>query len=174
MNRIFAAIALSTALFAALPVPEQMRADFNQTVLNSENNRTLRYSGHVAVKVPDRAKWIYETPVKKTICLQGNRAWVIEPELEQATLYRLDRTIPLLAILEHAKNIDKTHYIAHYNGVAYDIYVDGGKHLNSVGYTDELGNRVTLKFSRVDTSKIDDSLLECDIPEDYDIIDGRF
>ncbi len=165
---------LASILFASLSVPRQFRADFNQSVVNVDNNRTLHYNGHVAIKVPNRARWEYDKPVKKTICLLKDRAWVIEPDLEQATLYRLDKAIPLLAILEHAKKIDETHYTARYNGVEYAIRVDEKKRLQSVEYHDELGNRVQLRFSHIDTSDFNASLLQCTIPEDYDIIDGRF
>ncbi|WP_300362642.1 LolA-like outer membrane lipoprotein chaperone [Hydrogenimonas sp.] len=174
MHKIITALSLATALFASLPVPQQLQADFNQTVLNTENNQTLHYSGHVAMKLPNRAKWSYTVPVAKTICLTKERAWVIEPELEQATLYRLDRTIPILAILEKAEKIGDNLYKAEYNGIDYTIRVDGKKRLESVEYTDELGNRVTLRFGAIDTSPLEDSRLKCDIPEDYDIIDGRF
>ena len=174
MKKIIAASTLATALLAALPVPEQIRADFNQTVRNTENNQTLFYTGRLAMKLPDRAKWIYKTPIPKTICLSRERAWVIEPELEQATLYRLDRSIPILAILKKAEKVGENLYRALYNGEEYTIRVDAKQRLRSVEYTDDLNNRVVLRFEAVDTSPFDDSLLRCDIPEDYDIIDGRF
>ncbi|WP_300366054.1 LolA-like outer membrane lipoprotein chaperone [Hydrogenimonas sp.] len=174
MIKIIMPLLLGTFLFGSLPVPQQFRADFNQTVINTDNNQTLHYSGHVAIKVPNRAKWVYSRPVPKTICLLEDRAWVIEPELEQATLYRLDKAIPLLAILENAKKIDTGHYTARYNGVEYDLRVDEKEKLKAVEYTDELGNRVILLFSGIDTSPIDSTETECTIPREYDVIDGRF
>jgi outer membrane lipoprotein carrier protein len=161
-------------LFAALPVPSQLRADFEQTVQSLDANETLTYKGHVAVKLPDRAKWVYTDPLPKTICLDHDRAWVLEPELEQATIYRLGQTIPLLAILKKAEKVGDHRYKAHYDGIDYDITVDDALHIESVSYDDDLGNRVTMRFSHLDTSPIDPKELACEIPEDYDIIDGRF
>ena len=161
-------------LYAGLPVPEQMQADFNQTVRNTDSNETLHYSGHFALKVPDRAKWVYERPIRKVICLDRDRAWVIEPELEQATIYRLDKAIPLVAILKKAKKIDENRYEARYNGTTYELSVDEKMQPSTLSYDDELGNRVTMRFSRFKTGPISDKALECSIPKEYDVIDGRF
>ena len=161
-------------LFASLPVPSQLRAHFTQSILNRDANQTLTYEGRVAVRLPDKAKWTYTAPIPKIICLDGERAWVVEPELEQATLYRLGQTIPILAILERAEKVGKNRYKARYNGIDYEITVDDDLHLKSVSYDDDLGNRVTMHFSHLDTSSVDPKALACEIPEDYDIIDGRF
>jgi len=163
-----------TGAWAALPVPAQMQADFNQSIVNKESNETLRYTGHFALKVPGMAKWVYTRPVPKTICLDNDRAWVIEPELEQATLYRLNKAIPLVSILKKAKKIAPGRYRAHYEGVDYDITVDRDGRPLSLSYLDELGNRVVMRFSNLSTKPFDPALLKCDIPDDFDIIDGRF
>ncbi|WP_456323453.1 LolA-like outer membrane lipoprotein chaperone [Hydrogenimonas sp.] len=165
---------LSISLHAALPVPENLNALFLQTVSNHENNRSLNYEGKVWIKLPKQAKWIYEKPVKKIICVTKDRAWVIEPELEQATLFRLQKAIPLMQILQNAKRISKGHYRAEYGGVAYRIDVDDKKRLKSISYEDDLGNMVTISFRNIDNSPIDEKVLQCDIPQDYDIIDSRY
>ena len=161
-------------LYAGLPVPEQMRADFNQTVRNVDSNETLRYGGHFALKVPDRAKWVYERPMRKIICLDHDRAWVVEPELEQATIYRLDKAIPLVAILKNAKKVGERRYETRYEGTTYRLTVDEKMRPLTLSYDDELGNRVTMRFFRFDTGPIPEKVLECSIPKEYDVIDGRF
>ncbi|WP_353662312.1 LolA-like outer membrane lipoprotein chaperone [Hydrogenimonas sp. SS33] len=162
-----------TSVWAGLPVPAQMQADFNQSIINKENNETIRYEGHFALKVPGMAKWVYTRPLSKTICLDNDRAWVIEPELEQATLYRLNRAIPLVAILKKAKRIAPGRYEAKYEGVDYDITVDDKGRPLTLSYRDELGNRVLMRFSNLNTAPFDPALLKCDIPDGFDIIDGR-
>jgi outer membrane lipoprotein carrier protein len=164
----------ASVLYASLPIPDQIHASFRQTVVNFENNQTLNYRGLVWMKLPNEAKWVYEQPIKKIICLTQNRAWVIEPELEQATLFQLDKAIPLLKILEKAEKTAPDRYKAFYEGVEYIIVTDDQKRVKQIEYLDDLGNRVTLAFENVDTEPFDTSLLKCTIPEDYDLIDGRY
>jgi len=173
MNKIILSLCAGSLLFAGLPVPKTLEADFVQTVRSPDTNRTLSYRGHMLARLPDRAKWIYTKPMHKTICLDHDRAWVIEPELEQATLYRLGHAIPLAAILQRAEKIGENRYAALYKGVDYEITVDSRQRLESVAYDDDLGNRVTLRFSRLRTEPVDADALRCEIPDDYDIIDGR-
>ncbi|WP_457596162.1 LolA-like outer membrane lipoprotein chaperone [Hydrogenimonas sp.] len=173
MLKIFITFTLALPLLATLPLPRYFRADFDQNV-TGEGNRTLRYTGRLEAALPSHAKWRYDTPVKKLICLDGERAWVIEPELEQATLFRLSRAIPLAKILQKARKLAPRRYEAEYGGVTYSITTDDGGTLRTIAYTDDLGNRVVIAFHGVDTDAFDTATLRCDIPADYDIIDGRF
>ena len=173
MNKIILSLCAGSLLFAGLPVPKTLEADFVQTVESPDTNRTLSYRGHMLARLPGQAKWVYTKPMHKTICLDHDRAWVIEPELEQATLYRLGQSIPLTAILNLAEKIDTHRYVAHYKGIDYDITVDARKRLESVAYDDDLGNRVVLRFENLRTDPVDPDALRCEIPDDYDIIDGR-
>jgi outer membrane lipoprotein-sorting protein len=165
---------LASTLSAELNIPEQIQADFHQTVLNTENNQTLNYSGSVYMKFPNEAKWIYKEPIEKIICLMKNRAWVIEPELEQATLFELDKAVPILKILKQAKEIEKHKYKALYEGVEYIIITDSKDEIKEIKYIDDLGNSVVLTFKELKTKPLDQSILKCTIPEDYDIIDSRY
>ncbi len=164
----------ASTLLAELPVPDQIQADFHQTVVNSENNQTLNYTGSVFMKFPNEAKWIYKQPIEKIICLMQNRAWVIEPELEQATLFQLDKAVPVLKILKKAQQIDTHKYKALYEGIEYIIITDSKDQIKQIKYIDDLGNSVLLTFEKIKTKLIDPSFLKCTIPEDYDIIDGRY
>ena len=173
--RIIMITALSAILLqASLPVPNFISADFTQVVQNKDTKKQLYYSGKLYMKMPEDAKWEYFIPLKKTICLLDHKAWVIEPELEQATLFRLKKSIPLMAILESAKKVDDGTYRAEYGGVDYKIEVASEKRIKSVSYLDEMGNRVILRFQNVKTEPFDSSKLRCEIPEDFDIIDGRY
>ncbi len=165
---------LCVSSYAALSVPDNLFAPFHQTVRSHESNRTLEYEGKVWVKVPEEARWVYEKPVRKIICVTHDRAWVIEPELEQATLFQLKKAIPLITILKQAKKVSDRAYIAEYEGLTYHIEVDEKGNLKSISHKDDLDNRVTLSFGNIDTKPIDEKTLRCDVPEDYDIIDGRY
>jgi len=164
----------ASVLSATLPVPDQFQAGFHQTVINSENNQTLNYTGSVFMKFPNNAKWIYKQPIEKIICLMQNRAWVIEPELEQATLFQLDKAVPILKILKQAKQIDVHRYKAVYEGIEYIIITDSKEQIKQIKYIDDMDNSVILNFKDIKTKYLDQSLLKCIIPEDYDIVDGRY
>ena len=174
MKKITAMMFLAVSLFASLPVPGSMYALFHQTVVNRESNQSLRYEGKVWIKIPDEAKWIYEKPVKKIICVTKERAWVIEPELEQATLFQLKKAIPLMEILQKARKVSPGRYETKFEGTTYHIRTDSAKQLRSIGYEDDLGNRVTLTFEDIDTRPVEEKSLRCDIPKGYDIIDARY
>ncbi len=175
MKKIILPLLFFTAsLWSGLPIPRFLSADFNQSVVQNESNRSLHYKGYLVAALPTRAKWHYTTPIQKTICIDGQRAWVIEPELEQATLYRLGRTIPLTAILKHAVEISPNRYKATYQGIVYTLEVDHRHLPHTIHYTDDLGNHVTLRLSRVDTSAVPDKRLDCTIPDGFDIIDARY
>ncbi|BBG65541.1 outer membrane lipoprotein carrier protein LolA [Hydrogenimonas sp.] len=161
-------------LMASLPVPDYFSADFTQVVQNRETKKQLYYSGRLFMKMPSDAKWDYFIPLKKTICLIDHKAWVIEPELEQATLFRLKKSIPLMEILKNAKKRKNGDYEAEFGGTKYLIATDPQNSVKSISYLDEMGNRVTLRFQNVKTEPFDSSKLECEIPDDYDIIDGRY
>ncbi len=174
MKKIVLPALFATLLAASLPVPDYFSADFTQVVRSKETDKQLYYSGKMWMKMPGEAKWEYFIPLKKTLCLSGSRAWVIEPELEQATLFRLKKSIPLFAILQEAKKSGENLYKAEFEGVEYTIRLDSKGKIASISYFDEMGNRVTLRFQNVDTGPFDSSRLRCEVPDDFDIIDGRY
>ncbi|WP_457593249.1 LolA-like outer membrane lipoprotein chaperone [Hydrogenimonas sp.] len=174
MKKLLIAAFLAEWLMASLPVPKYFSADFTQVVQNKDTKKQLYYSGRLFMKMPDEAKWDYFIPLKKSICLTEHKAWVIEPELEQATLFRLNQSIPLLQILKSARKVGPDTYKAEYDGIDYALKVDKDKRISSVSYLDEMGNRVTLRFQNIETKPFDSSKLECLIPDGFDIIDGRY
>ena len=174
MRIIIITALLAQLLSASLPVPKFISADFTQVVQSKDTKKQLYYSGRLYMKMPSDAKWDYFIPLKKSICLTAHKAWVIEPELEQATLFKLKKSIPLMAILKNAQKKGTDIYEAEFEGVEYLIRVDSRKRVKSISYLDEIGNRVTLRFQNVKTEPFDSSLLQCEIPEDFDLIDGRY
>ena len=173
MKKIIITMLFASALLARLQIPDQIHADFSQIVLNTENNQTLRYTGSVFIRFPNEAKWIYKQPIEKTVCLMQNRAWVIEPELEQATLFQLSRATFVLKILKEANQIKKHKYKALHEGVEYIITTDSKERIKRIEYTDDLGNGVVLTFKNIKSNPLNPTSLKCIIPKDYDIIDGR-
>ena len=173
MKFIFLSYFLVSSLFAAFLDISSFHANFKQTVTDEENE-TLVYTGSLQAKKPQFALWYYKTPIKKSIYIRDNQVLVIEPELEQATLFQLHKAIPLLELLKKAQQIAPHTYKATYEDMEYTITTDKNEQVKKVEYIDDLGNRVILAFEDVETKPFDRSVLKCTIPDDYDIIDGRF
>ena len=64
-----------------------LQARFEQSVLDTENNRQGLYHGSMTVKRPDRFRWDYLTPERKQIIADGKNLWIIDTELSQVTQY---------------------------------------------------------------------------------------
>ena len=160
--------------WSAIAVPDNLEADFNQTVTGKSSKKALHYRGHMAIKGASYAKWQYTDPIPKTVCLDNDRAWIIEPDLEQATLYHLDQTIPILHILQKAKQTAPQQYSAEYNHTLYLIRTDHRQLPVQIEYNDDLGNHVTIRLTQIRTDPLKKEALKCVIPDDYDIIDGRY
>lgn len=77
----------------ALAELDTLRADFEQTVLNSEFTVDEVSSGTFAIKRPGRFRWDYEEPEERLLVADGERMWIYEPEFEQATVQAMDATL---------------------------------------------------------------------------------
>ena len=165
---------LAGSLAAGLELPDRMTADFTQTVRRQDSNETLSYRGKLVVDLPRIMLWRYKKPIPKTVCIEPRKAWVVEPELEQATLFHLDRTIALKDILQKAVRSDGRRYQAQFGGKTYLIETDLNRTVRALSYTDDMENRVHILFSDVDTAPVFETPPVCKIPGDFDIIDARY
>lgn len=77
----------------ALDELDTLRADFEQTVLNSEFTVDEVSSGTLAIKRPGRFRWDYQEPEERLLIADGERMWIYEPEFEQATVQAMDQTL---------------------------------------------------------------------------------
>ena len=147
---------------------ESFQANFLQNITNDQN-RTLHYEGKIFYQKPSTIKWIYEKPIKKIILIQGKRAQIIEPELEQVTI----RTISapnLFAMLQNAKHIQKNRYSIKVGKREYFFTLEDGVP-KKVWYKDELGNYVEITFKNVALNKpIDPTTFTIKVDPNWDII----
>lgn len=168
--RIFlmAMFALSP-LFGIAENTNTMKADFVQTIIN-DKNVTIVYKGDMLAKRPSFAMWHYSEPVEKSVYITANKVTIVEPELEQAIIKRLDNSIDILAILSNATKITDEKYMAFYHDKEYTITLDKQK-VDTIIYKDAFGNRVSIVFDQQEINiKLDDALFNAIIPLDYDII----
>jgi len=169
MRIIFLALLVLSPLFAISEKTDTMKADFVQTITDDKNS-TITYKGSMLAKRPSMAMWHYKEPIEKTVYVTATNVTIVEPELEQAIIKRLDNSIDILAILASAKEEGKNSYTAIYKSKEYHIATHSNM-IDSISYTDAFDNLVKIVFSEQQINKkIDNGLFEADIPADFDII----
>lgn len=103
------ASAAGERLDAFLDGLETLKASFRQ-VLIDENKQALEESeGLVYLERPDRFRWDYTAPYPQQIVADGQRVWMYEPELEQATVRPQNNLIGATpaALLSTTEPVDK-------------------------------------------------------------------
>ncbi|MEA2111911.1 MAG: LolA-like outer membrane lipoprotein chaperone [Campylobacterota bacterium] len=169
MKLLLLTLTLSTLLLAKNHTLLTFSADFNQSI-QDEHNKTITYLGHMQSKRPNLARWHYEKPVLKTLYVYEDVVTVIEPDLEQAIIKRLDKNIDIFKIMHSAKKIGNNSFEANYNGQRF-LLTYKKELLSTITYSDELDNTVTIKFSNQKNNiDLNDTIFKAIIPEDFDVI----
>lgn len=79
---------------------------FEQQVFDGNGRAKERSSGTVAVSAPRLFRWEYRKPFEQLIVADGQKVWVYEPDLEQATVKSQgeeERNSPLVALFDPAR-----------------------------------------------------------------------
>ncbi len=162
----FAIVSFVNASFNNLSTFE---ADFKQ-ILKNDRNDTITYTGKLYADKNEKALWIYKTPVFKKIYYNNKQVVIIEPELEQAIISKLDKVPNVLNILQKAKKIKKNLYLATCCKNSYKIFLKNGI-ISKITYKDKMQNEVTIIFSNQKVNrKIPNKIFTYKIPKDYDIL----
>jgi len=147
------------------------QANFNQTITNTSNT-TIKYSGKLFLKQPDKILWQYTTPVEKNVYINGNSVMIAEPELEQVILSKLDKEVNLFKILQDSQTISKNKYQNTINGITY-IFTFKNDTLQSIDYQDNIDNIISIKFSNTIKNKpINDDFFNFMPDDDWDVINN--
>jgi outer membrane lipoprotein carrier protein len=177
------------SLNAEIELPNNFRADFNQTITN-DKGKVIEYQGDVNFKLERQTltdgtgyeqnistklfKWNYSHPTQKEVCTDGVELTVIDHDLEQVSKYLIDDGIDLEQILKVAIKLSNKDYKATYKEIEYIITLDNAGKLERIVYVDNLDNGVKIIFSnmRYNSNTFNDTSLECKEPTDYDVIEG--
>ena len=163
-------IAITTFLEAGVKDLESFEAEFVQVITNP-NGKKLVYNGNFRAKKNNLALWNYELPIKKIIYYYKNEVSIVEPELEQVVVTKIDKKQNLLYILNKAKKIKPNVYTANCCGAKYYIYMQSGKGIKKIQYKDRLGNLSVISFSNQKVNKqIDDKIFKPNIPKHFDVM----
>jgi len=144
-------------------------APFEQRIVDDQN-KTITYHGHVWAKRPDKALWKYTDPIEKNVYVHGKRVIVVEPDLEQVIIKKINNDIDLFTLIASAKPIGNETYEANYSDQLFTIRLKQGI-IEQIRYLDPFENRVILTFTDQEQNKeIDDDKFFAHIPNTYDII----
>ena len=105
MKHIFIYLLLSTLLFASLDKIDSFKADFIQTVTD-DKAKTLTYKGKVIASKPQNALWNYTDPVTKDIYINHHSITVVEPEIEQVIIRKIESSFDFFRMIQKAKKVD--------------------------------------------------------------------
>ncbi|CAA6803660.1 MAG: Outer-membrane lipoprotein carrier protein [uncultured Sulfurovum sp.] len=188
MKLLLSLLALGLTLSANITLPQNFQTNFQQSIQN-DKGKVINYEGTLFFKNLEQTftndlgeatsysrsvfKWTYTAPTQKEVCTDSTQLIVVDHDLEQVSNYLIDDGINLDEILKIAQKISSTDYTARYKEIEYLITLDKKTQLQQIMYVDSLDNTVKIVFKNMHyNSNIDDSVLECKIPNMYDIIKG--
>jgi len=152
---------IAVFLFAITP-PKEFSAKFIQTI--KSDGKTITYKGEV-FKNNNEIVWKYTYPTDKTIWIK-DKIYIYEPDLMQLTIANRQNGT-LNDILSRAKKIKDHLYVADIDHKKIFFIYD--KTLKKIYYTDDLGNRVEIKFS-AQKNRADKNVFKLNFPQDVDVV----
>ncbi|MEM7065885.1 MAG: outer membrane lipoprotein chaperone LolA, partial [Cyanobacteria bacterium P01_B01_bin.77] len=70
-----------------------LSATFQQTLYDADGQRVQDSAGKLLIKRPGRFRWDYQEPYEQLVIADGERLWLYDADLEQATVKRLDGSL---------------------------------------------------------------------------------
>lgn len=146
-------------------------ATFIQTVTDPKG-KVIKYSGDVILSAPNNARWHYQEPIEKILYISELKVFLVEPELEQVIINRLEKHIDVFSILDKAKKIKDDRFETKFGDKIYTI-VYKNSDIVSIEYKDELDNSVKILFSKqIKNKDYNINIFKPLIPNGYDVINN--
>lgn len=158
-----------TLSFASFDAINTFQADFTQSVTD-DKDKSLVYKGHVVASKPQNAVWNYTKPIKKDVYINRYNVTVVEPEIEQVIVRRIESNFDFFNMIQNAKKIEKDVYEAHYKESKFTITTKN-RLIESISYIDEFENKVKILFEN--QKQNEDVNVELFIPKyplEFDIV----
>lgn len=169
MKQVLMAVLCSTLSFGAIDNINSFKADFIQSVTD-DNNSTLSYSGYVVAKKPQNALWNYSKPIKKDVYINEYSVTIVEPEIEQVIIKRIESNFDFFMMIKNAIKISKNRYEANYKEAKFIIATKNDL-IESISYRDEFDNKVKIVFkNQKQDIDIEDKVFIPNYPLEFDII----
>lgn len=169
MKKLLLATFISVQLFASLQELTSFEADFSQSITD-EKEKILTYHGRITALKPQNARWSYIKPIKKDVFINDFKVTIVEPEIEQVIIKRIESNFDFFKIISSAKKIDQNTYVAFYRETKFTI-VKKNSLIESISYLDEFENSVKITFeNQKQNHTIDESIFIPKYPMEFDII----
>lgn len=180
----------SQALAKKLQSIKSLSAHFQQQAVSSDG-RTKTESGEMQMKRPDLFRWLTREPFEQEIVAQGNKVWMVDPELQQVIIQKQDArraNTPAKLLTGNARELLKQYKVSVYSKdrnerftltpreesdlfEKLDIDFRQGR-LSAIELSDSLGGKRRILFSGVkENTQLNDSLFEVKPPKGFDVID---
>ncbi len=169
-----------------------VKADFVQELRRTEAGPAEIAKGTFYVKKPGRFRWDYTQPPQLIVC-DGDRLWLYDPELEQATVKKVREALaqtPAMILSGESKVAD--HYTVRGGGVVGGLEMailtprqsDGdfrevriglsGEEVRRLEFVDRLNQRTTVDLSHIERNPtLKDALFTFTPPAGVDVIGAR-
>ncbi|MDQ1264325.1 MAG: outer rane lipoprotein carrier protein [Campylobacterota bacterium] len=169
MKYYFLLLFLQLQLFASLDNINSFEADFTQSITD-EKNKTISYTGHIVALKPDNARWTYAKPVKKDVFMNSYDVVIVESEIEQVIIRKVESNFDFFNMIANAKKIKENVFTTNYKDTVFTI-VKKGALIESISYKDEFENKVHIVFKNQKQNKtIEKKLFIPSYPLEYDVI----
>lgn len=144
-------------------------ASFTQTIVNSSNKEII-YNGYLYIQQPSSIVWKYTDPIEKNVYIVNTKVTIIEPDLEQVIISKIEKEVNILELIKNASKIKKHTYLSSINGRDYKLTIIDNV-LQQINYKDEVDNNITIRFTNSKQNHfIDKKIFQISIPYEYDII----
>jgi outer membrane lipoprotein carrier protein len=187
--------AQSTAdeLQAKLSNFNNVTANFNQVVKNSAGVILQKSSGVMALQRPGKFRWDTKKPLRQLIITDGGKVWIYEPDLQQVTIRKLDKSVgqtPVLLLtspdiylqqnfiiskLPKKQATESFQLMPKNKNETFDKIILTFKNniIFQMILSNQLGQYTILNFSNVSrSSKLKSKLFKFTIPKGIDVIDN--
>ena len=179
----------ATRLEHALSALDSVRAEFTQELVAADGSTTEHAAGTLYLRKPGRFRWDYSTPKQLIVC-DGDRLWLYDPELEQATVRRVRDSLsqtPAMLLSGQAKVRDgfTIRDGGRSGGLDWLVLVPkagdtdfreirlgfAGEVLHRMEFTDKLNQRTLIELKRLErNARLADSLFTFTPPAGVDVI----
>lgn len=167
-----------------------LEAHFSQVLLEADSDRAQVSEGTFYLHRPQRFRWDYTRPAPQLVVADGEHLWLFDPDLEQATVRRLDdglSSTPAMLLSGDGNFDDSFRVGAAYHEDGFDwvelapisaaadfagvrVGFENGR-LASMELIDALGQTTVIRFSDVQVNiPLDPALFQFTPPPGVDVI----
>ena len=161
---------------------DTLSAQFSQRVVQDDQQIGQTTLGSLVFQRPQQLLWHTSAPVKQTLLVKDTRTWLIDYELEQASLGKLESTeqTPLYWLSTPYQQLQNRPAYSHsHQGI--DWYSTGIESepnfgfkngvLHLIGLTNTLGQKLWLELTQLNSNTaLDQQQFTLEIPADFDVI----